>query len=93
MFDFILYVSIILIAVINHYFGTRIEKARDLRSLLIDMCYEWSIKNKQNAFEWCYDRLPSYGRMIYSFRPLTIEEWVPLDQLEVLLEIKQTKTE
>ncbi len=69
------------------YLAKRNHQTRQLRLLILELCYEYDIKHfpVEHAHLWCYDKLPSYNRMVYSFKPLEIEHWVPIDQIEKLV--------
>lgn len=65
------------------------------RLRIIKDCGNWSRNNIQLlilgvdkcAFDWCYDHLPSYNKMLYSWKPLKYKYWVEGKKVIKLLEL------
>jgi hypothetical protein len=79
------------------YISNRNKKVYQLRLQVIDLCDAYNhrhigdfISNKlnyevDNAYTWCYHKLPSYEKMLFlSFKRLTIENYLTKQQIELL---------
>lgn len=69
----------------------RISKVTALYKVVNQMCYNWAMRHdadvsipEQDPWSWAWKQLPSYGKVLYSFRPLTLESVVPKDILDRL---------
>jgi hypothetical protein len=59
-----------------------------LTGLLVDM-QAWNLRHlrevvagkEKSAFEWAIAHTPSYKKLLFSFRPLKREKWIPADIL------------
>lgn len=65
-----------------------IEVAK-LRMKLNELCFEYCLRHAhEEAFEspyrWFYDKLPTYGQMLWSFKRLTIDQWAPREDIKKL---------
>ena len=56
------------------------------RMEMIDIVSEWTQNNgyKDSALNWFYRELPSYNKMMLSFKKLTLENWATEDQIKKL---------
>lgn len=85
----------------NHYFHIyRNDKVADFRRALLGMASQSAQKAiKHRRLDWCepYDLLDkySYVRMLYSFRPLTLEAWYTEEEIAVIKgeDLKEKKYE
>ena len=77
-----LFLLFVLFFVYYVYISIRLIKVSNFRKYLLEKCAIWSIKNidsnniSDSAIHWCYDKLPSINRMIYSIKPLKEEYWL-----------------
>lgn len=72
--------------VIGIYFLIRTNLVFKLRMSINAKCYIWSIKhlNEPDAWSWSYDKMPSFGKMLYSFKGLKEKDWLTKEQIEKL---------
>lgn len=72
------------------YFLLRNNRVLKFRVELIDKCAEWSVRHideicegrEISAFDWFYPKLPSYNAMVFSFKPLTMENYFNPQDIE-----------
>jgi hypothetical protein len=72
--------------------ATRNKKTCKLFREINNLCYEYNIRHLyadgvgsyESAWDWCYDKLPSYNSIMHSFKPLTIEAWLTKEQINKL---------
>lgn len=88
----IIHIAIILFLflclILNNYFGFRNEKVSDFRNKVLDYEFELLKKILSNYgelrdFEF-YNKLPSYEKMLYSFKKLKLETYFTLEEIKTL---------
>ncbi len=70
----------------------RIPKAEKFMYRNIELCSEWDerhikeLVNKKeiSSFDWFYKKHPSFVRLIFSFRPLSLDQWFNKKDLQKL---------
>lgn len=75
------------------YLRFRCNDIRDFYNHILDLCNEYDKKNinliikgqKQSAIIFCYDKLPSYDRLLFSIKQLKPENFIPKEVLKELL--------
>jgi len=68
----------------------------NFRQKIINLSFIWScncdsILYEELAFSWFYASLPSYEKMMFSFKPLKLKNWCTQEQLDKLLADEETK--
>lgn len=69
------------------YMMRRINKVSELRNRILNLCYEYNVYHIKNhisyrdAYDWCYDVMPNYDKMLYSFKSLKLNSF--LSDLEI----------
>jgi hypothetical protein len=71
----------------------RNKKVYTFRLKLIDMCGnynmrhidDYKINTDTDAFTWLYRKLPSYNKMLFSFKSLKIESYITEEHYEKLI--------
>lgn len=70
------------------FFSTRMVirnwKVYKFRTMLIRMCYDWSIRHldeimaneEVEARTWLWNRIPGYFAMLFSYKELTLSAWL-----------------
>jgi hypothetical protein len=64
-----------------------------MRSQIIDLCAdynkrhfkEFELGSENDAFVWLYDKLPTYGEMVHSVKPIKLESYLTEEQYEKLM--------
>lgn len=51
------------------------------------MCKDWSLlhvsdDDYESAYDWCYSTLPTFNKMVYSFKPLKLKYWLAEDVIK-----------
>lgn len=58
------------------------------RFYLIDLCSNYAVKKIANSEDWNYDKFLnkySHKKMLYSFKPLKLENWFTKEEIDELL--------
>lgn len=66
----------------------RNSRVANFRQHIIDLCYGWNVANiegDENAYEWFLEAIPSYDKMLYSFKRLTLSNWASDELINKLL--------
>ena len=87
----ILLIPIILL-ILSIYGFFRNFRVLKFRTTLINMTGDWCRRHiddlvketEVSAFEWFFPKLPSYAQMMFSFRPLKLEEWASEEDIKKL---------
>lgn len=90
--DQIVFVAFILFFLFMFYFLKRNHDVFDFRSSLRRKCLEFDLQNIENGSYHeitnncglIIDSLPSYYKMVFSFKPLKIEKWLTEEQVKKL---------
>jgi uncharacterized protein (DUF1919 family) len=82
-------VFLIILLFFNHYFhGVRNHKTYDLRIHVLKLESKIILKKIHNGFNFdgydYYDKLPSYNKMVYSFKPLKLETYFTDEEIKEL---------
>lgn len=78
-FDIVSLIILLVLAIPVFFILFRNHKVAELRHQIIQEDYDESMKNiDKGIFEEVdnYSKLPSYGRMVFSFKPLKKEHWL-----------------
>jgi len=90
-------IAIIVLAFMSIPVLTLISKRNDevlkFEFELIKLCHEYNMRHidditldpNENAFTWCNDELPSYTAKVFSFKKLTLENYIPPEKLKKLM--------
>lgn len=88
--SFLLVVMIILMLSLPllFYLKRRNDKVLKFELELIQLCYEYNMRHvdeiiqdsNNNAYNWCYDILPSYRQKVFSFKKLTLKSYLTPEQ-------------
>jgi len=85
---------LLVLGIFTNLFIVRTQKVYQFRNYITDLCYSKSIKdldnlgvnNYESAYEWFYHKkVPSYDEMLFSFKPLKLENWFDKEDIERLL--------
>ena len=88
-----LLIACVLITVLSLYFLYRIDKVYKFRCQIIDLVCKAQIKSVHNGeydiekYDFIYHK-HSYGKMLYSFKPLKLEKWFTKEEIELLNKYK-----
>jgi hypothetical protein len=68
----------------------RNQRTADFLHHVNDLCYAYGKRNISSpgfvsAYDWFYDALPHYSKILYSFKPLKLESFATQDQINKLL--------
>jgi hypothetical protein len=71
----------------------RNNKVAKFRNDIIDLCQDYNRRhskeifsgNAESAYDWLYRKLPSYNEMVMSFKPLTLESYIMIEDYEKLM--------
>ena len=79
----------------NTYFMKRNHKVKDFRLKVIHLnsdleTYQISLGKKYSGHK-IYKKLPSYNRMVYSFKKLTLENYLDQKDIDQLMAVKNIK--
>jgi len=52
-------------------------------------CRDWNLlhlndDDYESAYDWCYNTLPTFNKMVYSFKPLKLKYWLTEDMIKKL---------
>lgn len=77
------------------YLMNRSFKVVNFITRINGLCYDWAQKrlvdialnNEKSPYDWFYRaKVPSYWKLLFSFRPLTMDEWFDKKDLQKLFE-------
>ena len=80
------------IIIICFYILYRNKKVLKLRVKIIQMCGDYnkhhiqSGNNTEDAWDWCFDKMPSYDKMLFSIKKVKLESFLTEDQIKRLQE-------
>jgi len=81
IFHWIIITSIL---IVQAYLFYRNMRVRDFLLNLSAECYRWNyseirrnVELYESAYDWYFEKLPSYGRLLFSFKPLKVKYWMP----------------
>lgn len=79
----ILLIIQLLILTLFIYFYYRNDKVLQFSFMIIDMCHEYAVRHNYalDAYDW-FDGKHSYEKMLFSFKPLTLEAWFTKEELD-----------
>lgn len=81
---------VFLALIYTFYLGYRNEKVYKFRTMISDKYIgPKAMQEIDNGKDWqwtheIYDKLPSYDKMMFSFKPLKVENWISKEDLEKL---------
>lgn len=59
------------------------------RVMVNELCYEYSIKTRSDGWKKFWDKMPGYGKMVFSFRAMKLESFFTPDEINELLQTKK----
>lgn len=84
LLEIIISIPIILLGCCLAYLWGRNIGVADFTKSLIVLNRDWGLRNKK--YEWkFYFKLPSYYKMLFSFKPLKLETYFSQDEIKDLL--------
>ena len=91
-FTFIVIVVPVALIILHH----RNNRVYKFRELLNTLCHNWGVNHAGerdfvSAYEWLYKDLPSYRRMLWSFKRLRIENWVSREKIDKLMDVNTSQ--
>lgn len=77
------FISMLVFYAILFYIQYRTKKAHQFMKRNIELCYDWSMNHireivegkEQSAFDWFYPKQPPLNKLVFSYRPITLDEW------------------
>lgn len=81
--------------VLGCFFLYRNYEVCKFRCKINDLCYEWTCANGgMNAWEWFYKTMPSYDKMLYSFKSLnSLYNWHQKELVDKLLNVSNANSD
>lgn len=78
--------ALIWIAFEHRKFMTRNDEVYDLRKLICNKAYTSALNDIENVPKYLeiYHRMPSYGQMLKSKKPLDLNEWLSKEEQQLL---------
>lgn len=74
------------------YFAIRTIRVEDFLSNINNHCINYAAKaysvnadinnDANNPAKWCKSKLPNYNKMVFSFKKITYENWLPYDVID-----------
>jgi hypothetical protein len=68
------------------------KKVYELRIKIIDLCGDYDKRHilefrhpNESALYWLYNELPTYGEMMYSFKPIRLQTFITEEQYQKLI--------
>lgn len=84
--------------VIQFYLYKRSDNVAELRRKILELCAKYNEAKIRavglkytSAYDWCYVLIPTFSEMLYSFKKLSVENYIPHNQLEELLSVGEHK--
>ncbi len=83
----------IFVMVVEFWLIRRTDQVAKFQSAIIDECSKWDDVNfnliylgiENSSFEWCWARIASYNKMLFSIKPLKYKYWIPEKEIKKLL--------
>lgn len=72
------------------YLIRRNNQVYEFRHTVNIACFDYSMRHikdddLKSAYDWCWAKLPPYNDMVWSFKPLTLETYISVEDIEKLL--------
>ena len=79
----------IVLLILCFYLYLRVEAVYQFRSLILSRCIKSTpigtdIDFSANAFLLVYEKMPSYSKMVFSFKPLFYSYWLTKEQIQMI---------
>lgn len=55
------------------------------RCMVNELCYQYSLNTKVDGWKKFWDKMPPYGKMVFSFRRIKLETYFRQDEINELL--------
>ena len=74
------------------YLLYRNQKVAQFRKKINQMCYDYNTHHinlgskRDSAWDWCFDKMPSYDKMLFSIKKVKLESFLTEDQIKRLQE-------
>lgn len=81
----IIYIAYMLFVALPIWYSIRLSSVLVFRSDIFTICYWYGVRKNTTDELKLYDKLPSSNKMVFSFKPITLESYFNKDEIEQLL--------